>query len=52
MVDSGGVVVAAAGRVGEGVVGVVYALEFLGAGGAFGGVGGDAVRVGFQGLSV
>lgn len=35
--------------VGEGVVGVVYELEFAGAGGAFGGVGGDAVGVRFEG---
>lgn len=43
-----GVVVPAAGCVREGVVGVVYLLEFLGAGGAFGGVGGDAVGVRFE----
>lgn len=47
VVVAGGVVVAAAGGVREGEVGVVYLLEFFGAGGAFGGVGGDAVGVGF-----
>ena len=51
LVGARGVVVAAARGVGEGVVGVVYLLEFLGARGALRGVGGDAVRVGFQGLS-
>jgi hypothetical protein len=50
-VAAGGVVVGAAGGVGEGVVGVVYLLEFLGAGGAFGGIGRDSVGVVFQGLS-
>ena len=35
------------GGVGEGVVGVVYELKFAGAGGALGGVGGDAVGVCF-----
>lgn len=42
------VVVAAAGGVGEGVVGVVDELEAACAGVAVGAVGGDAVRVGFQ----
>ena len=51
MVGTRGIVVAAAGGLREGVVGVIYLLEFLGAGGAFGGVGGDAVGVGFQCLS-
>lgn len=37
------------GGVGEGVVGVVYELEFAGARGAVGGVGGDAVGVRFEG---
>jgi len=48
MVDAGGVVVAAAGGLGECVVGVVYELEFSGSFGAFGGVGGDAVGVAFE----
>lgn len=48
---AGGVVVAPAGGVGECIVGVVYFLEFLCAGSALGGVGGDAVGVGFEGLS-
>lgn len=39
----------AAGRVREGVVGVVYLLELLGAGAALGGVRGDAVGVVPQG---
>ena len=47
MVGAGRVVVASARAVGEGVVGVVYMLEFLCAGGAFWGVGGDAVGVRF-----
>ena len=47
MVSARGVVVAAAGGVGEREVGVVDLLEFLGAGRAFGGVGGDAVGMGF-----
>lgn len=51
MVGARGVVVAAARGVAERVVGVVYLLEFFGAGGAFGGVGGDAVGVGFERLS-
>lgn len=42
-----GVVVAAACGVGEGVVSVVDLLEAFCAGGALGGVGGDAVRVVF-----
>ena len=49
---AGGVVVAAAGWVGESVIGVVDLLKFLGAGGALGGVGRDPVRVRFEGLSV
>lgn len=52
MVCACGVVVSAARGVGEGVVGVVYLLEFLGTGRAFWGVGCYAVGVGFQGLSV
>lgn len=48
---AGGVVVSAAGGVGEGVVGVVYLLEALGASGAFRGVGGNTVRVVFEGCS-
>ena len=47
-----GVVVAPARGFGEGIVCVVDLLEFLGARGAFGRIGGDAVRVRFQGLSV
>ena len=47
MVDACGVVVSAAGGLGEGVVGVVYELEFAGSFGAFWRVGGDAVGVGF-----
>lgn len=43
-----GVVVSAAGGVGEGVVGVVDELELAGAGVALRGVGWDAVRVSFQ----
>ena len=50
MVLAGGVVVAAARWVGESVVGVVDLLEFLGAGSALGGVGGDTVGMGFEGL--
>lgn len=46
---AGGVVVAATGRVGEGVVGVVDLLEFFCAGGAGGVVVGDAVGVVFEG---
>ena len=46
-VAAGGVVVAATGGVGEGVVCVVHLLELLGSSGAFGGVRGDAVRVVF-----
>ena len=45
MVGASRVVVAPARAVREGVVGVVYLLEFLGAGRAFRGVGGDAVGV-------
>lgn len=44
---AGLVVFAAAGWVGEGVVGVVDFLEFLGSGWSFGGVGGDSIGVGF-----
>lgn len=43
------VVFASSGGVGEGVVCVVDELEFAGAGGALGGVGGDAVGVCFEG---
>ena len=46
------VVVLAARGVGEGVVGVVYLLEFFGPGRAFWGVRCYAVGVGFQGLPV
>lgn len=46
-----GVVVTAARRVGEGVVGIVDLLESFGAGGALGRVGGDAVWVVLQGCS-
>ena len=49
VVGPGGVVVAAPRRVRERVVCVVDLLELFGARGAFGGVGGDAVRVGLQG---
>lgn len=48
---AGYVVFAAAGCVRQGVVGVVDLLEFLGAGWAFGGVGGNAVGVVAEGLS-
>jgi hypothetical protein len=48
VIGARGVVVAAATWVGEGVVGVVYLLESLGAGGALGGIGGDAVGVVFE----
>jgi hypothetical protein len=51
VVDACGVVVAAAGGVGERIIGVVYLLEFAGALGAFGGVGGYAVGVGAEGRS-
>ena len=51
MVSARGVVVAATGGVREREVGVVDLLEFLGAGGTFGRVGGDAVGMGFKGLS-
>jgi hypothetical protein len=44
---AGLVVFAAAGQVGEGVVGVVDFLELLGAGWSFGGVGRDSIGVGF-----
>jgi hypothetical protein len=44
---AGLVVFAAAGWVGEGVVGIVYFLELLGSGWSFGGVGWDSIRVGF-----
>lgn len=47
---AGYVVFAAAGCVRQGVVGVVDLLEFLGAGWAFGGVGGNAVGVVAEGL--
>ena len=46
-----GVVVPPPVGVGERVVGVVYGLELFGARGPLGGVGGDAVRVGFEGSS-
>ena len=53
MIGASGVVVAASGRVAEGVVGVVDLLEGFGAFGALAGLGfGDAVGVGFQGGSV
>lgn len=45
---AGLVVFAAAGRVGEGVVGVVDLLELLRSGWSFWGVGGDSIGVGFQ----
>lgn len=51
LVGARGVVVAAAGGVREGVVGVVYLLEALCVDGALGAVGGDAVGVVFEGLS-
>jgi hypothetical protein len=47
VVDSCSVVVSATGGLREGVVGVVYDLEFAGSFGAFWRVGGDAVGVGF-----
>lgn len=43
------VVFPSSGVVGEGEVGVVYELEFSGAGCAFRGVGGDSIWVGFEG---
>ena len=52
MVGARGVVVTAAGGVAERVIGVIYPLEFLGAGWTFRGVGGNAVGVGFERLSV
>lgn len=51
MEGAGGVVVFAAGGVGEGVVGVVYELEFAGSFCAFWRVGGNAVGVGFESCS-
>ena len=51
MVGAGVVVVAAARGIGKCVVGVIYFLKLLGASRAFGGVGRDAVGMGFQGLS-
>lgn len=42
-----GVVVPAARSIREGVVGIVYELEFAGSFGTFWGIGGDAVGVGF-----
>lgn len=48
MVGACGVVVAAPRGVGEGEVGIVYELEFAGSLTAFGGLGGDAVGVGFE----
>lgn len=50
-VGAGGVVFATAGGVREGVVCVVYFLEFLCSGRSFGGVCWDAVWVGFEGFS-
>jgi hypothetical protein len=47
-VGAGRVVVAAAGGVAEGIVGIIYLLEFLGSGKAFRRVGGDAVGVVFE----
>lgn len=49
-VAAGGVVVAAARGVREGVVGVIYLLEALRAGGALGTVGSDAVGVVLESL--
>lgn len=49
---AGLVVVAAARGFGEGVVGVVYLLELLGAGLALGAIGWDAIGVVAEGLSV
>lgn len=51
MVDACCIIVAAAGGVGERVVGVVNLLEFAGALDTFGGVGGYAVGVCPQGCS-
>ena len=51
MVGACGVVVAPARGIGEGVVGVIYLLKFLGASWALRGVGGDAVGMGFESLS-
>ena len=47
MIGAGRIVVSSARGFGEGVVGIIYLLEFLSAGGTFRGVGGDAVRVRF-----
>ena len=47
MVGACRVVVATTGGLGEGIVGVIYSLELAGSFGAFWGVGGDAVGVGF-----
>jgi hypothetical protein len=49
---SGGVVVFAAVRVGENVVGIIYYLELSGTFGAFGVVGRNAVGVRLEGCSV
>lgn len=43
-----GIVVSAARGLGEGIIGVVYDLEFSSSFSTFWGVGGDAVGVGFE----
>jgi len=48
MVDACLVIIAAAGRIGEGVIGIVYLLELASAFCAFWRIGGDAVGVCFQ----
>ena len=47
MVGACRIKVASTGRIREGVVGVIYLLEFLGSSRAFWGVGGYAVGMGF-----
>ena len=51
MIGARGVVIASAGGVRKCVVCIVNLLEYFGAGRAFGGIRGDAVRVRFEGLS-
>lgn len=49
MVGAGGIVFAAAFGVGEGVVGIVYLLEFAGAFSTFRVISGNTIGVGFEG---
>lgn len=51
LVGAGGVIVAASGGVAQGVVGVVYLLEFLGSGYTGGVIVRDTVGVGLEGCS-